>query len=337
LTTTKAVIANDQPVDVQQNVRMAMSLLAHDIKAAGFGMVGQVGNCGIGGNPAAIVPQDNTPGGADSGPDAISLVVPTTSSTAPLWTLNAAAGPGGIGFSQLVLQPGAVAAMVSAGLAVNSTISLNGAVSATVSNINAPGNTLTLASQVASPASFPIGTQVHLLQCITYQVIPLPDNFNVCQGSAPCLVRGVVTAGLNCNVAASPCLPIVDGIEDLQLGYACDGCSAAVNGGVPDKEIDDINGSGVFDTGDFVTNSTWTAAPLVPSTIRLVQINLVARQSATDLGTGETSRAGVYTTAPIAVSDHNPATDPGYNAAAYTQLRRRLLIRAIETRNVGLS
>lgn len=337
--TTKAVRANDQTVDLQQNIRVAMNLLARDIKVAGFGMVGQVGNCAVGGAPAAIVPQDNTPGGADAGPDAISLVVPTTSSVAPVWTLNAAAGTaGGAGFTQITLQPGAVAAMQTAGLVVGSTISISGAVTGTVKTISPGSNMLTLMDTIAAPAAFPVGTQVHLLQCITYQVIPAPDNFNVCLGSTPCLVRGVAGAGLNCNVAASPCLPIVDGVEDLQLSYACDGCSAAVNGGVPDKIIDDLDGSGGFNAADFRTDTTWANPPLIPSTIRLIQLNIVARQTAADLGFGESGTTpGTYTNGPIVISDHNPANDTGYNAVSYSKIRRRVLIRTIETRNLGLT
>ena len=49
-----------------------MELLSHDIKMAGYGMTGPVLNC-----PTAIVPADNTVGGPDTGPDSISLVIPT--------------------------------------------------------------------------------------------------------------------------------------------------------------------------------------------------------------------------------------------------------------------
>ena len=68
---------------------------------------------------------------------------------------------------------------------------------------------------------------------------------------------------------------MVDGIEDLQLAYACDGCVSTINGGIPDRIIDDRNGSNSFDRGDFVTDSAWAIAPLVPSAIRLVQITVV--------------------------------------------------------------
>jgi type IV pilus assembly protein PilW len=351
--TSKAVRANNQTVDLQQNIRMAMILIEHDIKDAGFGMTGQVGNCAAGGIASAIVPQDNKPAGADTGPDAISLVVPTTSAGSPAnpgppaipaipaWTLAAPAAtpPGQAGITQISLQAGAVAAMVTAGLAVNSPISLNGATTATVAGFNAGGNTITLANPIRAPATFPAGTQIHLLQCITYQVIgyPLPDNNGVCLGSAPCLVRGVAGAGLNCNVAASPCLPVVDGILDLQLSYACDGCSVAVNGGVADKIIDDLDGSGGFSQGDFWTNTLWTTAPLSPNTIRLVQVNIVAKQTAADIGFGDGGNTPAsLTSGPIVVSDHNPANDAGYNAVTYSQVRHRVLTRTVETRNMGL-
>ena len=57
-TTERATRANSQAVDTQQNVRLAMDLLARDIKTAGFGMTSVVGACNIGGNAAAIVPRD---------------------------------------------------------------------------------------------------------------------------------------------------------------------------------------------------------------------------------------------------------------------------------------
>ena len=45
-TTSKALRANEQVVDTQQNLRMAMELLTRDIKLAGFGNPGvAVGNC----------------------------------------------------------------------------------------------------------------------------------------------------------------------------------------------------------------------------------------------------------------------------------------------------
>ena len=57
---SKAMTTNEQTVETQQNVRVAMEFLYRDIRQAGFGMNGPVGNC-----PTAIVPADHTPTGPD--------------------------------------------------------------------------------------------------------------------------------------------------------------------------------------------------------------------------------------------------------------------------------
>ena len=306
--TQKAATVNDQTTQMQQNVRLAMELISRDVKMAGFGMTGAVGAC-----PNAINPQDNNTVGADTGPDSVSLGVPITSNVAPTWTL---AAPGATGpFATITLQPGAVAAMIAGGLAVNDTLSISGVVSANVSAIDSAADQLTLTSSVGAPAIFTTGTQVYWLQCITYSI---GTTTAACAGTAPCLLRGGV--------------PIADGIEDLQLTYTCDGCT----GGVPDDVVDDQNGSNTFDTADFISNSTWATAPMTPDTIRLVQISVVARQTRADEGFGEGRGRAVGTPAPIVVADHNPSNDAGFTLATYQQLRRRVLTRTVETRNLGL-
>ncbi|NJL16616.1 MAG: hypothetical protein HC938_04880 [Nitrospira sp.] len=102
-------------------------------------------------------------------------------------------------------------------------VSIGGMAGSTIQAVS-PGG-LTLNPAIPAPAAFGTGTQVYLLQCITYQVIPPPDNLNLCQGNAPCLVRGAVPAVLvgpggppNCNQVNSGCIPIMDGVEDLQFG-----------------------------------------------------------------------------------------------------------------------
>jgi type IV pilus assembly protein PilW len=369
---SKATGVSNMVADTQQNARAAMDLIATDLKAAGFGMVPngyvmapQVGNCAIGGNAAPIVPSDNNPAGADTGPDRLSMVVPSTNSlAAPLWQLTAP--PGGPGISNLTLLPAAVTAMqaVPSGLAAGSIISIDGVATATIGAI--AGGVLNLNPPIVSPWSPGVApaqapTQVYLLQCITYQVIPPPDPIGLCQGNAPCLVRGVAPGvALDCNVAGSGCLPITNGIEDLQLSYACDGCSLLTppnNNGIPDGIIDDQNGSNGFDQGDFISNNTWAAIPgpgqITPNTIRLVQITIVAREApqhaSQDQGFGEGNGRATSTSAPLSVGsillpDHNhangvfvagdlPAAGPAMTA--YQQLRRRVLTRTVALRNVG--
>ena len=321
----KATMVNDLTAQTQQNARIAMEFLSRDIKVAGFGTTGTVGGCTSG-----IMPVDQTTGGPDVGPDRISMVLPTTSAVNPLWTLAAnATGP----FTTVQLQNGAAAAMTTAGLGPNGVISIGGAISVSATANN---NDLNLGSTFAAPISFPVGTQVFLLECITYQVIKAGEtNVAACAGNAPCLVRGV-SANRNCNTLPNTCVSIAEGIEDLQLAYGCDGCIATINGGIPNGIIDDQGAlNNTFETTDFVSNSAWNTAPMVPDTIRLVRINVLARQALSDQGFSE-GRAAASTGAVMIVEDHDPSSDVGFDIAAYRQIRRRLITRTVETRNNGL-
>ena len=319
--TRKSLQANEQTVDMQQNVRMAMEMMSRDIKLAGFGSPGTaVGNC-----TNAIVPNDQTPTGVDSGPDSVQLLVPTTRSTgANRWTLRAATGTAGV--TQIALQMGgggAVADMASSGLAVGSYISIGGSATAQVSAFDASLNTINVS--IPPPLWFQNEDPIYLLQCIRYQVVPAPDPGNLCLGKAPCLTRGVAGVVTGANAEA----PIAEGIEDLQLAYACDGCVAAINSGIPDRIIDDQNGSNSFDQADFLSNVPWTAAPLTPDKIQLVQVAIVGRQSKADQGFGESARGAVVGSQGIQVSsDHALPADSNH--------RRRVLTKTVETRNVGL-
>jgi type IV pilus assembly protein PilW len=317
-TTSKSLQANEQIVGAQQNLRMAMELLTRDIKLAGFGNPGvPLGNCSNG-----IVPADQTPTGVDSGPDSVQLLVPTTrSSGANRWTLQFPTTTAGI--TQITLQPGAVADMVSSGLVANqSYISLGGSATAQVTGLDASASTINVS--IPPPLWFQQEDQIYLLQCIRYQVVLPPDPGNLCGGNAPCLTRGVagVTTGPNAEA------PIAEGIEDLQLAYACDGCVTAINNGIPDRIIDDQNGSNSFDQGDFLSNVPWTAAPLTPDKIQLVQVAMVARQTKDDQGFGEANGAVVGSPEMTVTSDHTLPADPSH--------RRRVLVKTVETRNVGL-
>lgn len=288
----KAATVNDQTVQMQQSGQIAMQLLVQDLRTAGFGVNGAVGSC-----PQAIVPADNTPGGNDTGPDRVSLVVPVALGS----LASSATGP----TSTVDLASGAVAALQPDGFAVGATVSLGGAATSTVSAVS--GDRLTLVPTITAPAVFTAGTQVYWLRCLTYAI---GTTAAACSGSAPCLLRGGVA--------------VAEGIEDLQLAYACDGC----DGNQPDGTIDDQNGSGTFDANDFISNSTWTTAPQTSDTIRLVRVNIVARQTRSD--------PQWSSTAPVVVEDHDPTGDAGYDSPTYQQFRRRLLTRTIQVRNLGL-
>ena len=320
-TSQKSTQANDQTVETQQNVRIAMDLLSRDIKNAGFGMTGPVGACAT-----AIVPLDNNPVGAgnDTGPDSIRLVVPIGRSFAPAWTLTNAVGGTTAGIPQITLTAGAVAAMTTeaGGSLTGSVVTIAGVATATVTAVG--GNTISFAP-IPPPVAFPASMPVYLLQCVTYSI---GTTAAACGGSSPCLLR---------NGAS-----VADGIEDIQFAYACDGCNVLVNGGIANRIIDDQNAAGGFDQADFITNSAWNAAPLTPDTIRLVQVTIVARQTTADQGLGDGRGAMSLSPTALSVSDHPhgaglfTAGDYAGLNPPYSNYRRRLVTRTVEAKNQRL-
>jgi type IV pilus assembly protein PilW len=205
-------------------------------------------------------------------------------------------------------------------------LSIGGTVTGTVSTSSTVGNTITFGPAFPSPFEFGAGTQVYLLQCVTYSIGTTPAACG--NGSSPCLRR---------NGAV-----IADGIEDIQFEYACDGCNSGVNTGVADGIIDDQGAIGNgYDSGDFVSNSGWTTSPMTPDKIRMVKIFIVARQTSPDEGMGELKGSGVMTSAPLQVSDHDHSQgvfasgDYASLDPPYQRFRRRVLTRTIEARNLA--
>jgi type IV pilus assembly protein PilW len=250
-------LMNDQTVKVQQNVRLAMDLIARDIRMTGYG------------NPAAgslppcanhMNALDNAPG-ADGGPDSISIMTLNQQ----VGTLFANALPGA---AFLTLNVAGLVAPVAPGL-----VTLEG-VFITTGTPGAPG-ILNLLQTLPPTASFPINTRVFDLACVTYTV--------TLAGATP-------PFQLMRQVGNLPAVPIVDGIESLQLAYALDVAPL-------DGAIDDQAGgvAGVFDCLDFVPNNgpctdvvarpagtgTVTAIPAAmnqtPSPVRQVRVTIVGR------------------------------------------------------------
>lgn len=339
---------NEQAVQTQQNSRLAMELIALDLKDAGFNaqsLAAGIGNCGVN----AILPADNNPAGNDTGPDSISMIVPVELST--LKTQITGAAP----TANVVLQTGAVATAAIDGFGVAGTpyampapgavISLAGLQIGTVTA--APSDTVTLSAAVTLPATavLPVGTQIYWLKCVMYKIVHPSSNVAteqpLCGGTLPCLVRG--TPPCLTTQPGPACVAVADGIEDLQVSYACDGCV-----GLADGVIDDQAGgiANQFDAADFVSNSAWNAGVFTPLTIRLAQVSVVARQVGTSIGSESASQGAKanFTLSPLVVSDHNHANgvfaagDLGTATAltTYQKQQRRVLTRIVQLRNLGL-
>ncbi|BCA54974.1 putative Type IV pilus assembly protein PilW [Nitrospira sp. KM1] len=335
-TTDKSTKANEQTAATQQNARLAMELIARDVKLAGFRMPltpnvpvgGTAGNCAPSGTSSAIRPVDKISTASvapnDDGPDTISLIVPRTN---PGWKLSQGVpvSPSS-SFSAINLSATAVTEMQGEGMADSSGayISIGGVVTAQVTT--ASGGTINLSPAQTLPVTFPQNTQVYLLQCITYSI---GQDAAVCDTTGPCLLRTVDT-----GTAQPTTTNIVDGVEDIQFALGCDGCNAAIKSGVPDGVIDDWNSNNTFDAADWQTNRVWAPLTFDPATIRLVQVNVVARQTTRDQGLGEAQQGGVLTAAPLTISDHLHSADAGYALSTYQQFRRRVLTRTVAARNV---
>lgn len=328
--TDKATVTTGQVSDTQQNVRLAMELLAQDVRLASYNYVANapsaptVGACNVANGaltfPVGLRPQDQniTAPGADIGPDGISMVVPVLTDVVTPWVLSVnvgGTGPDPVPFNQLPMAAAAVTDMQSQGLAAGSVVSIGGAGARAVSSVGATAITLSGNFE----GKFPAGTPVYLLQCVTYAISTNPA---VCgAGSGTCLTR---------NGTA-----FVDGIEDIQFSYACDGCNTA--GGNPlsaDGVVDEFDGVAGRSATDFVTNNAWNVTPMTPDKIKQVQVNVVARQLLPDRGFGEKNGPGTNTSGPVIVTDHNPSNDPTYNATTYGEQRRRVLTRIVQPRNL---
>ena len=327
----KATTVNDQVVETQQNVRLAMELLAQDVRLASYNYVANapgaptVGACSVTNGtvlrPVGLRPGDQNPAGPDTGSDSISMVVPVLTDTVTPWVLSAGVGGTGIDpvpFNTLPIAAAAITDMVSQGLVVGSVVSIGGGGVRAVSAVNA--TSLTLSSNIEG--KFPAGTRVFLLQCVTYAVATTAATCGA--GNAACLTRNGVV--------------LVDGIEDIQFAYGCDGCSTAPpNPLSPDGVVDEIDGANPTSgpsINDFVTNSAWNLPPMSPETIKQVQVIVVGRQKMQDQGFSEINTPGVNTNGPLIVSDHNPSADAGYNASDYSKLRRRVVVRILQPRNL---
>lgn len=258
----RTAVVNDQTVQVQRNVRLAVDLIARDLRMAGYGnpAAGALGGCANHVNPT----------NSSSGSDSISVMTIDQS----IGTLASAFTSGNI-----ITVTG-----LASDAAVGNMITLEGIFTAAVTAVNTGTGQLTLATAVQSPQTIPAGTQVLRLLCVTYTV---SGADGVVPGSSPSVTYLPYQLLRNTTASATNAVPIVDGIESLQLAYGIDADKSG--------RIDDQNTSGTVDCGDFVpnnmasvgTNGSCNAAGAVttipasvnatPTSARQVRITVVGR------------------------------------------------------------
>ena len=315
----KTATMNDQTVQIQRNIRLAMDLIARDFRMAAFGnpAAGALAGC------AQHLNATDNAVGADAGPDAISIMTVDQ----PIGTLQAAVA-GGAAITVAGLPSDAAAGQV---------ISLDGAFSSTMNAVNVGTGAVTLGTSMGS-AAFPAGTAVLRLACVTYSVT---GSNGVAPGGAT--VFPPYTLLRNTTATPNNAVPIVDGIEDLQLAYAIDADS---NG-----TIDDQVGGGalpnVVDCLDYVPNGTActqgttllgagtvTTLPssinATPTSVRQARVTVVGRavppQQANTVG-NVWQDSDFKSGSAVQAEDHAIASTTG--------IRRRSLTRVVTLRNVG--
>jgi type IV pilus assembly protein PilW len=321
----KTATMNDQTVQIQRNVRLAMDLIARDLRMAAFGnpAAGALAGCAQHLNATDSFTTPATGPGPDAAPDAISIMTVDQ----PIGTLQAAVA-GGTAITVAGLPSDAAAGQV---------ISLDGAFSSTMNAVNVGTGAVTLGTSMGS-AAFPAGTVVLRLACVTYSVT---GSNGVAPGGAT--VFPPYTLLRNTTATPNNAVPIVDGIEDLQLAYGIDADSSGiiddqVGGGVLPNVVDCLdyvpNGTACTQGTTLLGAGTVTTLPssinATPTSVRQARVTVVGRavppQQANTVN-------NVWKDSDFKSGSAVQAED--HAIAGTTGIRRRSLTRVVTLRNVG--
>ena len=250
----RSYVAQEGVSEVNTQSNIAFTMIANDIKMAGFGTSPEMGGLDlVNGYSSPITFTDDT-----AGPDSIRVIagykLVGTLGT-PGWSL--AEDSDGDGVNDTVPFNLTTIRVYNAGgnltVAADDALSIDGIQFITVNAVTVVDSDewdLTIDRPTASP--YPIGRPLYLLEDVQYS---LDASGN--------LVR-TATRGSTINESDI----VAENVEDLQFGYAVDGDE--------DGALDDADTSGVFDQGDFVYAVT------DPSTIGAVRVNVLARTQQQD-------------------------------------------------------
>jgi prepilin-type N-terminal cleavage/methylation domain-containing protein len=306
----RSALSNDQTVQIQQNVRLAMDLIARDVRMASFGnpLSASLPPC-----QNAINTGDNLPG-EDAGPDSIAVMTVFQQ----------------VGTLTAPFTGGNVIQVSPPGPAVNDVISLEGAFTGTVNSVGP----VTLSAAVVAPTNYAANTTaVVQMKCITYTV----------SGATATPPYQLLRA-----VDGAPGVAVVDGIESLQVAYALDTnndgiiddqLGGAVGlAGIPDCKDFVPNDSwlnitcplqvGAGSQSLALGNAEYAAANAMPTAIRQVRLTVVGRATppANANVPFNTWRDPTFTgPSQVQAEDQLIASTPG--------IRRRALSRMVTLRN----
>ncbi len=259
----RSYVAQEGVSEVNTQSNIAFSMIANDIKMAGFGTSDSMNEHPVNGLTAPVTFTDST-----TGTDTVTIVAGYrligTLGT-PGWSLTEDAD--GDGNNDTVPFNLNTIRIYNAGgnltLAANDAISIDGIQFTTVNSV-----TVVDADEWDVGIDDPTASPYPILD-ITGDLVP--DN----GGGRPVYLVENVTYSVNADGellrtdTKNTSVPVVaENVEDLQFGYAVDSDE--------DGALDDVDASGVFDQGDFVY------AVADPSTIGAVRVNVLARTGQQD-------------------------------------------------------
>jgi prepilin-type N-terminal cleavage/methylation domain-containing protein len=267
----RSYVAEESISETNTQSKIAQDLLVNDMRSAGFGVPTDMNIDPINGFTTIATPVDSAVNS-----DAIT-VVGGFRMVGTLWPPGV--NPGSpcpavvpLGTQQVrIINNG----IEGPNMTDNRFISIDGINFATIQNCTILGgicdsNTLTIDRPLSQ--NFPVvdidgdglcdsGRPVYVVEDATFCV----DNNAVLRR-----IRRNAIPGACASIATSDDDAIAENIEDLQLAYAVDFNN--------DGQIDDQNGSGTVDAGDFINGGL----VINPATIRAVRINILARTDKPD-------------------------------------------------------
>jgi prepilin-type N-terminal cleavage/methylation domain-containing protein len=295
VTQNRSYVAQESVSEINTQSKIAHDLIVNDIRSAGFGIPTDMNQDPINGFTNIVTPVDNT-----NTPDAITLVGGYRM-IGTLWP--AGVGPGAPCPATIPLGSTQVRIIYTGTDAPNTTnnrfLSIDGVDFVQVQactlggNGSCDNNTITIDRPLSQ--EFPLLDTDGDGLCDTGRPVYLVEDATFCVDNNSILRRIRRNANPNncTGTATSENEAIAENIEDLQFAYAIDANA--------DGRIDDQNGNGTVDAGDFLNG----AAVADPSTIRAVRVNILARADRPDpnyLGLGNPPAA-------IENRNHNPTND----------------------------
>lgn len=273
-------IAQSRSFSTQENVsevnsqsKIAHNIISNNIRSAGFGRPDDMNiqQTPVNGIPNVITPVDNT-----NAPDAVTILGGLR--------FVGMLFPQGVGKNEIacpvpVLRGSNVISLVSPGndeieVAVGTVLSIDGFREVTVTNcvqdLDGSCNPKFLTINPPAANNFPLIDTDNDGLCDNGRSVYVYEDHTYCVDGNLSLrrIRGGANVAACTGMAGSADDVLADNVEDLQFRYAVDANY--------DGQVDDQNGNGTFDDGDFIDN------PPDPRSVRSVRINVLSRTDRED-------------------------------------------------------